>query len=146
MPTIDPKGFLQMEIKLVVCAALIDRDGRVLINLRPKGKVMAGFWEFPGGKTLVDESTENALIREIKEELKINIQEYKFLYDYIFEYKSLNKKIHLYFYLITKFDNDIINTIHEQLKWIEIQELSNYDFLEGDYEIIEKIINNDIKI
>ena len=58
----------------------------------------------------------------------------------------MNKKIHLYFYLITKFDNDIINTIHEQLKWIEIQELSNYDFLEGDYEIIQKIINNDITI
>ena len=103
-------------------------------------------WEFPGGKTLVDESTEKALIREIREELKINILEFKFLHDYIFEYKSLNKKIHLYFYLITKFSNDIINTIHEQLKWIEIQELSNYDFLEGDYEIIQKIINNDIKI
>ena len=58
----------------------------------------------------------------------------------------MNKKIHLYFYLITKFDNDIINTIHEKLKWIEIQELSNYDFLEGDYEIIQKIINNDITI
>ena len=39
-----------MEIKLVVCVALIDKDGRILVNLRPKGKVMAGFWEFPGGK------------------------------------------------------------------------------------------------
>ena len=99
-----------------------------------------------GGKTFVDESTENALTREIREELKIDILEYKFLYDYVFEYKNLNKKIHLHFYLITKFSNDIINTVHEQLKWIEIQELSNYDFLEGDYEIIQKIINNDIKI
>ena len=41
---------------------------------------------------------------------------------------------------------DAYNTIHEKLKWIEIQELSNYDFLEGDYEIIQKIINNDITI
>ena len=129
----------------VVCGIIYDGN-KIFIARRKPHKSMGGLWEFPGGKTLVDESTENALIREIKEELKINILEFKFLYDYIFEYKSLNKKIHLFFYLITKFDNDIINTIHEQLKWIEIQELSNYDFLEGDYEIIQKIINNDITI
>ena len=129
-----------------VVGGLILYKNKILICQRTKDCDHPLKWEFPGGKTLVDESTENALIREIKEELKINILEYKFLHDYVFEYKSLNKKIHLYFYLITKFDNDIINTIHEQLKWIEIQELSNYDFLEGDYEIIQKIINNDIKI
>ena len=129
-----------------VVGALILYKNKILICQRKEEHDHPLKWEFPGGKTFVDESTENALTREIKEELKINIQEYKFLYDYIFEYKSLNKKIHLYFYLITKFDNDIINTIHEQLKWIEIQELSNYDFLEGDYEIIQKIINNDNKI
>ena len=129
-----------------VVGGLILYKNKILICQRTKDCDHPLKWEFPGGKTLVDESTEKALIREIREELKINIIEYKFLHDYVFEYKNLNKKIHLYFYLITKFSNDIINTIHEQLKWIEIQELSNYDFLEGDYEIIQKIINNDIKI
>ena len=129
----------------VVGGLILDKN-KILICQRTGDSDHPLKWEFPGGKTLVDESTEKALIREIREELKINIIEYKFLHDYVFEYKNLNKKIHLYFYLITKFDNDIINTIHEQLKWIEIQELSNYDFLEGDYEIIQKIINNDIKI
>jgi len=132
------------EIK-VVGGLILDKN-KILICQRTGDSDHPLKWEFPGGKTLVDESTEKALIREIREELKINIIEYKFLHDYVFEYKNLNKKIHLYFYLITKFSNDIINTIHEQLKWIEIQELSNYDFLEGDYEIIQKIINNDIKI
>ena len=132
------------EIK-VVGGLILDKN-KILICQRTEDCDHPLKWEFPGGKTLVDESTEKALIREIREELKINILEYKFLHDYVFEYKNLNKKIHLYFYLITKFSNDIINTIHEQLKWIEIQELSNYDFLDGDDEIIQKIINNDIKI
>ena len=129
-----------------VVGALILYKNKILICQRKEEHDHPLKWEFPGGKTFVDESTENALTREIKEELKIDIQEYKFLYDYFFEYKNLNKKIHLHFYLITKFSNSIINTVHEQLKWIEIQELSNYDFLEGDYEIIQKILSNDIKI
>ena len=129
-----------------VVGGLILHKNKILICQRKKDCDHPLKWEFPGGKTLVNESTEKALIREIKEELKIDTLEYKFLHDYIFEYKNLNKKIHLNFYLITKFSNDIINTIHEQVKWIEIHDLSNYDFLEGDHEIIQKIINNDIKI
>ena len=129
-----------------VVGGLILHKNKILICQRKEDCDHPLKWEFPGGKTLVNESTEKALIREIKEELKIDTLEYKFLYDYIFEYKNLNKKIHLNFYLITKFSNDIINTIHEQVKWIEIHDLSNYDFLEGDYEIIQKIINNGIKI
>tara|TARA_Y100001935_G_C17232274_1_gene471041 strand:+ start:716 stop:1129 length:414 start_codon:yes stop_codon:yes gene_type:complete len=129
-----------------VVGGLILHKNKILICQRKEDCDHPLKWEFPGGKTLVNESSEMALIREIKEELKIDTLEYKFLYDYIFEYKNLNKKIHLNFYLITKFSNDIINTIHEQVKWIEIHDLSNYDFLEGDYEIIQKIINNDIKI
>ena len=77
------------EIK-VVGGLILDKN-KILICQRTEDCDHPLKWEFPGGKTLVDESTENALIREIKEELKINIQEYKFLYDYIFEYKSLNK-------------------------------------------------------
>ena len=131
---------------LNVVGGLILHKNKILICQRKEDCDHPLKWEFPGGKTLVNESTEKALIREIKEELKIDTLEYKFLYDYTFEYKNLNKKIHLNFYIITKFGNDIINTIHKQVKWIEIHDLSNYDFLEGDYEIIQKIINNGIKI
>ena len=61
-----------MNIKLVVCVALIDEDGRVLIAQRPEGKSLEGFWEFPGGKVEMNESPETALIRELHEELGIN--------------------------------------------------------------------------
>jgi 8-oxo-dGTP diphosphatase len=58
---------------LVAAAALIDRDGRVLLARRPEGKPMAGLWEFPGGKVLSGETPEAALIRELKEELGIDV-------------------------------------------------------------------------
>ncbi len=60
---------------LLVCAvALIDADGRVLMAKRPEGKTLAGLWEFPGGKVEQGERPEDALIRELKEELGINVE------------------------------------------------------------------------
>ena len=66
-----------MSVKLVVVAAcaLIDVDGRVLLAQRPAGKTMAGLWEFPGGKVEANERPEDALIRELNEELGIVVQE-----------------------------------------------------------------------
>lgn len=56
---------------IVTAAALIDRDGRLLVQQRPEGKNMAGLWEFPGGKLEPDETPEAALVRELREELGI---------------------------------------------------------------------------
>ena len=61
-------------ITLVVAAALIDPDGRVLIAERPPGKAMAGLWEFPGGKIEPGETPETALIRELREELGVTVK------------------------------------------------------------------------
>lgn len=61
-------------IVLVAAVALIDADGRVLIAKRPAGKAMAGLWEFPGGKIGPGESPERALIRELAEELGIDVE------------------------------------------------------------------------
>ena len=60
---------------LVVAVALIDPDGRVLIAQRPPGKTMAGLWEFPGGKMETGETPEQALVRELDEELAISVKE-----------------------------------------------------------------------
>ena len=66
-----------MSVKLILVAAcsLIDADGRVLIAQRPPGKPMAGLWEFPGGKVESGEQPEESLIRELKEELGIDVKQ-----------------------------------------------------------------------
>ena len=62
---------LKKPVVLVAAAALVDRDGRVLVAQRPAGKAMAGLWEFPGGKIEAGETPEYALMRELREELDI---------------------------------------------------------------------------
>ena len=62
-----------MKLLLVVAAALVDPDGRVLVSQRPAGKSLAGLWEFPGGKVEPGEAPETALIRELDEELGIAV-------------------------------------------------------------------------
>ena len=66
---------MSAKVVLVAACALIDADGRVLIAERPSGKSMAGLWEFPGGKVDPGERPEDALIRELKEELGIVVNE-----------------------------------------------------------------------
>jgi 8-oxo-dGTP diphosphatase len=63
-----------VRLLLVVAAALVDTDGRVLIAQRPKGKTLEGLWEFPGGKIDGDERPEDALIRELREELGVTVK------------------------------------------------------------------------
>jgi 8-oxo-dGTP diphosphatase len=64
-----------MKTVLVAAVALVDADGRVLVSKRPEGKQLAGLWEFPGGKVEAGERPEVALIRELKEELGIDVTE-----------------------------------------------------------------------
>jgi 8-oxo-dGTP diphosphatase len=72
MPTIGPES---RPTVLVVAVALVDADGRVLLQQRPPGKSMAGLWEFPGGKVRDGELPESALIRELNEELGVDTEE-----------------------------------------------------------------------
>ncbi len=69
------KGSPGLPTVLVVAAALVDMDDRVLIAQRPEGKAMAGLWEFPGGKVNAGELPETALVRELAEELGIDLTE-----------------------------------------------------------------------
>ena len=135
-----------MKIKQTkVVAGLILQNDKLLICQRPNFKDHPLKWEFPGGKIKNDETNEEALIREINEELSINIINCEELISYNFNYKDLNKRVFIYFYLVNNFSGKVLNNFHKELKWIEIKDIREYDFLEGDLKIIDHISSNDFK-
>ncbi len=135
-----------MKIKQIkVVAGLILQNDKLLICQRPKFKEHPFKWEFPGGKIKNDETNEEALAREIYEELSINIINCEELISYNFDYKDLNKKVLIYFYSVNNFSGEVLNNFHKELKWIEIKDIREYDFLEGDLKIIDYISSNAFK-
>ena len=129
-----------------VVGGLIYQNKKILICQRKKEGDHPLKWEFPGGKLKDFEENQEALKRELKEELNIEIIKMSFFDEYLYEYKELSKKLKLVFYQIFQFEGEMQNLVHHQLKWIDISNLSDYDFLEGDQKIIDKLIQNDSHI
>ena len=108
---------------LVVAAALIDPDGRVLIAKRPPDKAMAGLWEFPGGKIEAGETPEQALIRELAEELAITVKE-PCLAPFTFASHGY-QKFHLLMplFLCRRWEGMPAPRVHAAIKWIKPRDL-----------------------
>ena len=130
----------------VVVGGLIYQNEKILICQRKEEGDHPLKWEFPGGKLKDNENNQEALKRELKEELSIEINEMIFFDEYLYEYKKLSKNLKLVFFQIFQFEGEIQNKVHQQLKWIDISKLGDYDFLEGDLKIINKLMNNDSNI
>ena len=126
-----------------VVGGIVYQNKKILICQRKEFGDHPLKWEFPGGKLRNFEENQEALRRELKEELNIEIIEMSFFDEYLYEYKELSKKLKLVFYHIFQFEGEMQNLVHHQLKWIDISNLSDYDFLEGDHKIINKLIQND---
>jgi 8-oxo-dGTP diphosphatase len=117
-----------------VVAAIIKKDNHFLIVQRNRKKHLGLKWEFPGGKVQENETFEEALLREIKEELNITIN----IHEKIAEEKYRDDKINiiLYYYLCSfKIDTMELNE-HEDFAWIEKKDFDKYDFAEGDGNIL----------
>lgn len=122
---------------------IIVDENKILIAQRSNQKDHPLKWEFPGGKIKVNENPIEALKREIKEELSIDIKKSKFLLDYQYDYQDI-KKIHLYFYKIDEYVGKVKNIEHNQLLWTHWNDLEKVDFLDGDRMIIDRIQNSNI--
>jgi 8-oxo-dGTP diphosphatase len=125
-----------MPILLVAAVALVDRDNRVLIARRPPGKPMAGLWEFPGGKVEPDEVPEAALVRELQEELGIEVCE-TCLAPFTFASHAYDK-FHLLMplYLCRQWDGDIVPREGQEIAWVRANRLADYPMPPADLPLI----------
>ena len=125
-----------MELTNVV-AAIIINDNKFFIAKRAKGKHLEGMYEFPGGKLLKNESHEDGLKREIKEELDIEIEIKVKVGEENFKDNVINVRIH--YYICSHANGEIILSEHEDSAWVTKNEFKNYNFAEGDSDIIKLI-------
>ena len=123
-----------------VSSGLIIQNNKVLIGLRSKSDNGGGLWEFPGGKIEIDESSEEAVIRELNEELDIVVHKPKKVMQYLHRFKNLIYDIH--FFEVISFKGSIKNKVHDELKWTDLASINNYNFISGDLLIIEGLKNN----
>ena len=132
-----------MKIVLVSAVALIDADGRVLLAQRPKGKSLEGLWEFPGGKVEPTESVEQALSRELFEELGIEVVSCYPLCQVKHDYGD--KQVLLDTYIVDVFKGQPVGKEQQPVAWHTINELGYVNFPAANLEIcraINKKFNN----
>ena len=121
---------------LVVAAAMVDRDGRVLVQQRPEGTAMAGLWEFPGGKVEPGETPEAALIRELDEELGIDV-DHACLAPACFASEPLgDRHLLLLVYALRKWKGVPTAQHATQLRWVRPVELYGLDMPPADKPLI----------
>ncbi len=125
-----------LKIVTVVAVALLDADGRILLAQRPEGKTLAGLWEFPGGKLEAGETPEAALIRELHEELAIDIRA-SCLAPLSFvshSYESFHLLMPLY--VCRQWRGTIRMNEHQNLAWVRAERLRDYPMPPADEPLI----------
>ena len=126
-------------VVLVAAAALVDRDNRVLIAQRPAGKALAGLWEFPGGKVQAGETPEAALVRELREELGIEVCE-PCLAPFTFAshaYPAFHLLMPLY--LCRQWEGDMTPAEGQAIKWVRASRLPDYPMPPADLPLISML-------
>ena len=128
-------GFVRIRMKSTnVVAAIISKDNKFLIVKRNRNKHLGLKWEFPGGKVNPNETFQKALSREIKEELSISILIHNKIAEENFKDEKINVKLH--YFICTHTSGLITLNEHENFAWVEKKDFNNYDFAEGDRDII----------
>jgi 8-oxo-dGTP diphosphatase len=121
-----------------VAAALIIREGEVLIGQRRPDQPMASMWEFPGGKIEAGETAQQALARELFEELGIQASIGAPVTRIRHNYRH-GGAVDLQFFVVRQFVGEMVNHIYQQIKWVRLQDLPTYDFLAADRGLIRDL-------
>lgn len=122
---------------LPVCAGLLWKNDCVLIAQRAEAK-HKGAWEFPGGKIETDESPEGALKRELKEELDLDCTIGDFFM--LTTHALSNKTIELHTYQVIHFEGQAKALIHNEIRWVKVDELKSYQVLPADIPVVDKLL------
>ena len=131
MPIIDHKN-----LKIVVSIALINNENEILLSKRPEKKHLSGFWEFPGGKVEEGETPEKALIREVKEELNIDISNKCIAPLSFSEFDYNNFQLLLLLYICRRWDGVPMSMENNKLEWVKPNMLRDYKMPPADDALI----------
>ena len=127
-----------------VTAAILVKDNRILIAKRSPDDPLADKWEFPGGKVESDETPEQCLKREMKEEFDIHVSVGAFLGSSKYHYDHISIELLAY---RTYWDSGVIELKdHDQFKWISPDQLAEFDFAPADHVFVEKLQHGDIAL
>ena len=125
-----------MRLVLVAAVALIDADGRVLLSQRPEGKTLAGLWEFPGGKIETGERPETALIRELKEELGIDVAESCLAPLTFASHAYSDFHLLMPLYVCRRWKGQVQAIEGQTLKWVRAKDMRSYSMPPADLPLI----------
>ena len=120
-----------------VVAAIIKKDDKIFITKRSYGEFI-DMWEFPGGKVEVGETQEEALIREIKEELELDITNLNYLTTVEYYYPSFNLIMHCFICEIC--GGTLSLNAHNDAKWVSLEQLASQKWIPADIEVVEKLL------
>lgn len=123
----------------IVAAIIFSEDkSKIFITKRPDDKHKGGFWEFPGGKVESGESIEQAMIRELNEEVGITVTKQS-LFEHL-EYDYPDKSLKFDFITVTQFDGSPFGKEGQQGQWVEVSDLPNYTFPEANVPILNRVV------
>ena len=129
----------EVKNQLVSTIALIDDENKILIGKRPTGKVFENLWEFPGGKVKQNETIEQALIREIKEEINIDLSMNCIAPLSFSNYNSQNINIIILLFISRKWDLNPICKFHTELKWVKANSLNKYSMPPANKPLVSSL-------
>lgn len=130
-----------MDTIKVVCAIIYNAN-KVLLCRRKPDKSLGGYWEFPGGKVEVNESNEESLIRELKEELEMKVDIEKFFKSSTHEYENFTIDLIAYICRFVSSNFKLID--HDRYEWIEPNELLGWKLAPADIPIAKELINKTV--
>jgi mutator protein MutT len=123
--------------RIVVAAAVIERDGRYLVTRRQEGVHLAGYWEFPGGKCGPDESLDACMRRELAEELRVTATVGAEILTTTFDYDARSVELH---FLRCAIDGEPAPQQGQEVRWVPVDELDSLPFPPADAELIRLLV------